>query len=120
MDYATFSHANYTKKGITIMSLRSIYEREIEELKKQIVELERDKSDCLESINKLQKRVEEAIKIAFSTSNATRRKTKAKLADDLNKRLSKEQDRLAKIEKSLYEKHNSLLEKGNKLKKISA
>ena len=98
----------------------SIYKREIEEMRKQIVELERDKADCLESINKLQKRMDEAIKIAFSTSNATRRKTKAKLAEDLNKRISKEKDCLAKIEKSLYEKHNSLLEKESKLKKISA
>lgn len=37
------------------MSLRLIYEREIEELKKQIVELERDKANCLESINKFKK-----------------------------------------------------------------
>ena len=55
MDYATFSHANYIQKGITIMGLRSIYEREIEELKKQILTLERDKADCLESITKIQK-----------------------------------------------------------------
>ena len=74
MDYATFSHANRTEKGITIMSLRSIYEREIEELKKQILTLERDKADCLESINKIQKRMDEEIKIALSTSNAMRRK----------------------------------------------
>lgn len=102
------------------MSLRSIYEREIEELKKQILILERDKADCLESINKIQKRLDEAIKIALSTSNGTRRKTKEKLYDDLNKRLSKEKDRVAKIEKNLYERHNSLLEKETKLKKISA
>lgn len=102
------------------MSMISIYEREIEELKKQIVELERDKADCLESINKLQKRMDEAIKIALSTSNATRRKTKLKLAEDLNKRLSKEKEHLAKIEKSLAEKHKVLLEKEAKLKKISA
>ena len=102
------------------MSMISIYEREIEELKKQIVDLERDKVDCLESINKLQKRVEEAIKIAFITSSATRRKTKSKLAGDLNKRLLKEKDRLSKIEKSLAEKHKALLEKETKLKKISA
>ena len=82
--------------------------------------MERDKADCLESINKFQKRMDEAIKIALSTSNTTRRKTKAKLAEDLNKQLSKEKDRLAKFEKSLYEKHNSLLEKETKLKKISA
>lgn len=37
------------------MSMISIYEREIEELKKQIVDVERAKVDCLESINKLQK-----------------------------------------------------------------
>lgn len=102
------------------MSLASIYEREIEELKKQIVELEMDKADCLESINKHQKRMDEAIKIAFSTSNATRRKTKSKLAEDLNKRLSKEKDILAKIEKSLAEKHKALLEKETKLKNIDA
>ena len=82
--------------------------------------MEKDKVDCLESINKIQKRMDEAIKIAFSTSNATRRKRKAKLAEDLNKRLSKEKESLAKIEKSLYEKHNSLLEKETKLEKISA
>ena len=102
------------------MSLRSIYEREIEELKKQIVELERDKADCLESINKIQKRMDEAIKLAFSTSNATRRKTKAKLVEELNKRLSKEKEDLANIEKHLAEKHKALLEKETKLKKISA
>ncbi len=102
------------------MNLISIYEREIEELKKQIVDLERDKTDCLESINKLQKRVEEAIKIAFSTSNATRRKTKAKLADGLNKRLSKEKEHLAKIEKCLANNHKTFLEKETKLKKIGA
>ena len=102
------------------MSMISIYEREIEELKNQIVELEKEKSDCLESINKIQKRMDEAINIALSTSNATRRKTKAKLAEDLNKRLSKEKDHLAKIEKSLAEKHKALLEKEAKLKKISA
>lgn len=102
------------------MSMISIYEREIEELKKQIVDLEKDKANYLESINKLQKRMDEAIKIAFSTSNSTRRKTKEKLAEDLNKRLSKEKDHLAKIEKSLAEKHKALLEKEAKLKKISA
>ena len=58
------------------MSLRSIYERDIEDLKKQILILERDKTDCLESINKIQKRMDEAIKIALSTSNATRKKRK--------------------------------------------
>ena len=93
------------------MSLRSIYGRETEELKKQILILERDKANCLESISKIQKRMDEAIKIALSTTNETRKKTKAKLAEDLNKRLSKEKDRLAKIEKCLYEKHKSLLEK---------
>ena len=102
------------------MSLRSIYEREIEELKKQILTLEGDKADCLESVNKIQKRMDEAIKIALGTSNETRRKAKEKLNDDLNKRLSKEKDRLTKIEKSLVEKHKTLLEKETKLKKISA
>jgi chromosome segregation ATPase len=102
------------------MSFISIYEREIDELEKRIVELEQDKVDCLESINKLQKRMDEAIKIALSTSNTSRRKTKAKLAEDLNKRLSKGKEHLAKIEKSLAEKHKALLEKENKLKKISA
>ncbi len=63
--------------------------------------------------------MDEAIKIAFSTNNATRRKTKTKLAEDLDKRLSKEKDHLAKIEKSLAEKHKALLGKEAKLKKIS-
>ena len=102
------------------MSLRAIYEREIEELKKQILTLERDKANCLESINKIQKRMDEAIKIALSTSNATRRKAKKKLAEDLNNRLSKEKEHLAKTEKHLTEKHKALLEKETKLKNISA
>ena len=102
------------------MSLRSNYEREIEELKKQILTLERGKADCLETISKLQKRIDEAIKIIFSTNNATRRKAKDKLAEDLNKRLSKEKEDLAKTEKSIAEKHKVLLEKETKLKKISA
>ena len=120
MDYATFPHSDYIQKGITVMSLRSSYEREIEELKKQIVELEEDKADCLESINKLQKRIDEAIKIALSTSNATRSKAKKKLAEDLNKRFSKEKEHLAKTEKHLAEKHKALFDKDTKLKKISA
>lgn len=102
------------------MSLRTTYEREIEELKKQIINLEMDKADCLESVNKIQKRMDEAINIAFSTSNAIRRETKEKLAEDLNKRLSKEKEHLAKIEKSLAENHRALLEKEMKLKKINA
>ena len=102
------------------MSLKSIYEREIEELKKRILILERDKADCLESINKIQERMDEAIRIALSTSNATRRKSKKKLADDLNNRLSKEKENLAKIEKHLAVKHRALLGKETKLKKISA
>ena len=102
------------------MSLRSIYEREIEELKKHIVELEEDKVNCLESINKFQKRIDEAIKIALITSNATRRNAKKKLAEDLTNRLSKEKEHLAKTEKHLTEKHKALLEKETKLKKISA
>ena len=60
------------------------------------------------------------IKIALNTSNATRRKTKAKLAEDLNNRLSKEKENLAKIEEHLVEKHKALLGKETKLKKISA
>lgn len=64
--------------------------------------------------------MDEAIKIVFSTSNSTRRKTKKKLAEDLNKRHSKEKDRLAEIEKSLAKKHTALLKKETKLKKISA
>lgn len=68
----------------------------------------------------IQKRMDEAIKIALSTSNATRRKAKEKLYDGLNKRLSKEKDRLANIKKSLAEEHKSLLEKATKLKNISA
>ena len=102
------------------MSLRSIYEREIEELEKQILTLERDKSDCLESVNKIQNRMDEAIKIALGTSNETKRKAKKKLAEDLNNRLSKEKEHLATIEKHLAEKHKALLEKETKLKKISA
>ena len=61
--------------------------------------------------------MDEAIKIALSTSNAMRRKAKEKLNDDLNKRLSKEKDRLAKIEKKLAEKHKALLGKETKSKK---
>ena len=59
-------------------------------------------------------------KIALSTSNATRRKSKKKLADDLNNRLSKEKENLAKTEKHLAEKRKALFEKETKLKKISA
>lgn len=102
------------------MSLISIYEREIEELKKQILKLERGKADCLETISKLQKRIDEAIKIVFNTNNATRRKAKDKLAEDLNKRLSKEKEHLAKIEKCLANNHKTFLEKETKLKKIGA
>ena len=56
----------------------------------------------------------------MDTSNETRRKAKKKLAEDLNNRLSKEKEHLAKIEKHLAENHKALLGKETKMKKISA